>query len=59
MKKKKMNLLVKETKEMARKRKKEKKMNNKIQNDIKFVDLNKSRRFFLCYIIIIIDNKNK
>lgn len=52
-----MNLLVKETKEMARKRKKEKKMNNKIQNDIKFVDLNKSHRL-LCYIIIIIiDNK--
>lgn len=38
---------------MARKRKKEKKMNNKIQNDIKFVDLNKSHRS-LCYIIIII-----
>lgn len=53
-----MNLLVKETKEMARKRKKEKKMNNKIQNDIKFVDLNKSRRF-LCYIIIIIIIDNK
>lgn len=52
-----MNLLVKETEEMARKKKKEKKMNNKIQNDIKFVDLNKSHRL-LCYIIIIIiDNK--
>lgn len=47
-----MNLLVKEAKEMARKRKKKMKMNNKIQNDNKFVDLNKS------HILVLYNNDN-